>query len=282
MDQPEETYALDYVLGYRCADSRQNVHINAEGNICYMTAALGVVLDHTCSPQTQKFFGGGEVDNTAKNVANDTNAHTDDIMCLSMSEDRTTCLTGQVGRAPSVFTWNSCSGEKMNRAKLPRGSRGVSACGLAIDCGRFAVADLHDNHKVHCFSADGSKIFEAKGSNDKILDLAFNRAEGSCNFATAGRKHIAFWDQDGGKKNGIFGSFARTSFSCVTWSKAGVAYSGGSNGKIYTWNGNSCENMMDAHKGFVCSIKCIGDDKMVSGGYDGRVCLWNTSDMSLT
>lgn len=34
-----------------------------------MTAALGVVLD--VGSNTQKFFGGGEVDNTAKNVAND-------------------------------------------------------------------------------------------------------------------------------------------------------------------------------------------------------------------
>lgn len=97
MEKPDETYALDYVLGYRSADSRQNVHYNKEGKVVYMTAALGVILDQTCEPQVQQFFGGGEVDNTAKNVANDDKAHTDDIMCLAMSECRSMCLTGQVG-----------------------------------------------------------------------------------------------------------------------------------------------------------------------------------------
>lgn len=152
-----------------------------------------------------------------------------------MSEDRSTCLTGQVGKAPAVFMWDSCTGEKKQRVKLPRGSRGVSACGMSLDAGRFAVADLHDNHKVHCWSADGSKVFEQKGSNDKILDLAFNRQEGSQNFATAGRKHIAFWDADGNKKNGLFGSNPRTSFSCVSWCKQGKCYTGGANGKLYVW-----------------------------------------------
>jgi microtubule-associated protein-like 6 len=158
-DQPDETYVLDYVLGYRCADSRQNVHINPEGQFVYMTAALGVVLDHSGDVPTQKFFGGGEVDNTAKNVANDKDAHTDDIMCLGLSEDRSTVLTGQVGKAPAVFLWDSVSAEKKQQFKLARGSRGVSACGISVDGSMIAVADLHDNHKVHCFNSDGTNLF---------------------------------------------------------------------------------------------------------------------------
>ena len=57
-----------------------------------MTAALGVVLD--VGSNTQKFFGGGQVENTAKNVANDENAHTDDITSLSISEDRNWTVSG--------------------------------------------------------------------------------------------------------------------------------------------------------------------------------------------
>ena len=64
-EKPETTYELEYVYGYRCADSRQNVYWNSQGQAVYMTAALGVVLDP--SSNTQKFFGGGEVENTAKN-----------------------------------------------------------------------------------------------------------------------------------------------------------------------------------------------------------------------
>lgn len=233
MDKPEETYALDYVLGYRCADSRQNCHMNKDGKIVYMTAALGVILDQDCSPQQQKFFGGGEVDNTAKNVANDNEGHTDDITALAMSECRGAVLTGQNGNKPVMFLWNSCTAEKMMRFKLPRGSRAVSACGISVDGSMVAAADLHDNHKVHYYSSEGELKWCKNGSNDKILDLAFNRAEGSKNFATAGRKHICFWSEDGDKKNGIFGTEPRTSFSCIAFNKNGNAMSGGTNGKIY-------------------------------------------------
>ena len=54
---PSVSYTLDYVYGYRCEDSRQNVFINKEGNAVYMTAALGVILDPRTN--TQRYFGGG-------------------------------------------------------------------------------------------------------------------------------------------------------------------------------------------------------------------------------
>ena len=42
---PDTKYKLEYVYGYRCADSRQNVFYNSLGQAVYMTAALGVILD---------------------------------------------------------------------------------------------------------------------------------------------------------------------------------------------------------------------------------------------
>jgi echinoderm microtubule-associated protein-like 6 len=42
---PDVNYSLDYVYGYRCEDSRQNVFLNSQGQAVYMTAALGVILD---------------------------------------------------------------------------------------------------------------------------------------------------------------------------------------------------------------------------------------------
>ena len=62
---------------------------------CYMTAALGVILDQDSN--TQKFFGGGEVDNTSKQTANDNNCHTNDIMCIKVCNHRKMAATGQVG-----------------------------------------------------------------------------------------------------------------------------------------------------------------------------------------
>ena len=61
---PDTTYHLEYAYGYRCQDSRQNVYYNCDGNVTYMTAALGVILDKASN--TQKFFGGGECENASK------------------------------------------------------------------------------------------------------------------------------------------------------------------------------------------------------------------------
>lgn len=73
-----------------------------------MTAAVGVILDQ--STNTQKYFGGGQVDLRAKNVSNDNDSHTDDITALTISSDRNFAATGQVGSAPVAFLWDAQTG----------------------------------------------------------------------------------------------------------------------------------------------------------------------------
>lgn len=89
---PDARYNLEYVYGYRCADTRQNLYFNQSGQAVYMTAALGVILDQASN--TQKFFGGGIVENKAKNVSNDDNHHSDDIMAITISSDRQWAASG--------------------------------------------------------------------------------------------------------------------------------------------------------------------------------------------
>ena len=85
MEKPDHTYTLDHAYGFRCSDSRQNVYYNSEGNIVYVTASLGVILNKTDG--TQKFFGGGEVQNTWTEIApvNDIDRHTNDVICLNVN-----------------------------------------------------------------------------------------------------------------------------------------------------------------------------------------------------
>jgi WD40 repeat protein len=204
-------------------------------------------------------------------------------MSIDICGARKVAVTGQVGRAPAVFTWDACSGEKMCRMKLPKGSRGVSAVAISPCAGMVAAADLHNDHRVHCFDAQsGACKFMEKGSTDKILDVAFDRCPGSQRFATAGTKHIAFWTCDGQKEGGLFGSTPRTSFSCVAFDTKGRCFAGGANGKIYCFEGRTATNAMDAHKGFVCGMKTVGENQMLTGGKDGKVKLWNTDDMTCT
>lgn len=57
-----------------------------------MVAALGIVLD----PDTNemKVFGGIESEMKAKNVADDSKCHMDDILSLDISADRKIVVTG--------------------------------------------------------------------------------------------------------------------------------------------------------------------------------------------
>lgn len=153
MDQPDAKFDLEYVYGYRAIDSRQNIYFNKKGELCYFTAALGVVLD--AASNTQKFFGGGEVDCTAKNVARDTKHHTDDIMCIDICSHKEKCATGQVGSAPCAHIWETESGNSVSRIKLPKGSRGIAAIAFSEDNHKVAMVDLHNDHRVYCYHFDG-------------------------------------------------------------------------------------------------------------------------------
>ena len=152
-ERPDETYALEYVYGYRCADSKQNVYWNCNNEAVYMTAALGVILDPASN--TQKFFGGGEVENTAKNVANDMGGHTDDVMAISICPERKIAVSGQTGSSPTIFTWDACTGEKKDRIKIAKGARGIAAVSINAE-GWICAVDLHNEHQVYCFDNNGN------------------------------------------------------------------------------------------------------------------------------
>ena len=272
--QPAQTLCLEYVYGYRCQDSRQNVYFNPDGNICYMTACLGVILDKEANTQT--FFGGGEVENASKQVASDRDHHNNDIMCLkvNVNGDRQWAVSGQVGKSPSVFVWNTQTGEKKHRFKLNKNSRQVSACAISPDCKFIATADACNDHVITIFDLnDGTKMLEEKSGPDMIFDLAFSQKEGCYDLWSAGIKHFAQWAVGQRKRKGIFGDNPRTSMACVTADDRGRAFSGGANALVYVWNGTSIAKTIGCHgKGFVGAITWVGG-VLYSGGSDGKVCI---------
>ncbi len=94
-----------------------------------MTAALGIILDQESN--TMKVFGGSETKMVAKNEADDSKCHMDDILSLDISADRKTVVTGQVGKAPSVHVWDAETGESKVSFKLKEGSRGVAGISIS-------------------------------------------------------------------------------------------------------------------------------------------------------
>lgn len=92
-EKPEQRYEIDFVYGYRCEDARQNVLYNSKKKVVYMTAALGIIFD--AGTRKQLIFGGGETKKIVRKQNEDTlDCHTDDILCLAMSNSRTLVATG--------------------------------------------------------------------------------------------------------------------------------------------------------------------------------------------
>lgn len=85
---PKQTYEIEFVYGVESTDSRKHLGFNANGQLVYMAAAIGIVLDYTQTPMQQKFFGGGELEKKPKGQSVvDLTSHNDDISALKMSND---------------------------------------------------------------------------------------------------------------------------------------------------------------------------------------------------
>jgi WD40 repeat protein len=144
------------------------------------------------------------------------------------------------------------------------------------------LADRHDQHNVYLFDVASGAGKSQPGDTNKIFDISFSAISGDNSFATAGVKHIKFWNSSLGSKKGIFGKFDMTSFACVAWDASKTCYTGGANGNIYVWGngGNEATNSVKAHDGgFVSALRWIGGF-LYSGGKDGTVKMWD-SQMNL-
>jgi echinoderm microtubule-associated protein-like 6 len=202
--------------------------------------------------------------------------HTDDILALAITNDRRTVVTGQVGSAPVLFTWDAATGEKKQRFKLTKGARGVNAVAFSEDGSLVACSALDNEHSVYVFDANsGALQMKSSGDTNKIFDIAFSNEPGSKDFATAGVKHFYMWNAAegaGSKKKGLFGSYEMTSFSCVIFDDKGRAFAGGSNGSVYVFQERNCIGKIDCHKEGFISALTWAEGFIWSGGKDGQVC----------
>lgn len=268
---PDQTLTLEYVYGYRCSDSRQNVFYGADGRVVYMTAALGVVLNK--DDNTQAFFGGGD--------NKDKEGHNDDIMALAVDSSRQRVATGQVGKTPIIYVWDAASQEKQMKLKQKRNTRQCVALGFSADGKYLASAGTDNDHTVHVFDLDTGKLaFDEKGGPDKIFDLAWSPTESK--FVTAGIKHLWFWYFSNGtfqkKKKGLFGRAGKaTNFGSCAFNSDGDAVSGGINGSVYLWKDRSLSKCEKRHKGGIDSMTCTPNGQTISGGRDHKICIMDNA-----
>lgn len=178
----------------------------------------------------------------AKNVADDSKFHMDDILSLDVSPDRKLVVTGQVGKAPSIHIWDSETAESKGMFKLKEGSRGAAAVSISPCLRYVACVDLHNDHHIVIYNIKRNKqLLHIEGSKDKIIHCAWSKKQDDLRFCTVGLKELKFWNPADATKRlftkGTVGTKAKmTSFNNVCFDIEGTAYTSGANGQIYTWD----------------------------------------------
>lgn len=88
-EAPSQFLNLEYVLGYRSFDCRNNLRFDSQDRIIYHQAALGIMLTPSKSEYIQTYL----------------NEHKDDITCLDGVGN--TIVTGESGSKPMIIIWNT-------------------------------------------------------------------------------------------------------------------------------------------------------------------------------
>ena len=267
---PNVDYCLNYVYGYRCADTRQNVFFNDKGQVIFMTAAVGVQLDP--SSNTQKFFGGGPVGPSHKAHDGAARQHSDDIMCLALSPDLRTAATGQVGSRPAIFAWDTTTMETKSRWQLPKGSRGVKCIAWNRTGSRVACVDNHNDHWLRVFEVGESKpIYEHKMGSSVIYDVAWCPEEDR--FACVGKNTVYFFNSQGSSyegEKGLTGGNLEV-FTCVAFDKAGRAHVASVKGTIQVYEGRNGGHVQRVHKGAIYALHIDSEGNIWSGGRNNEI-----------
>ena len=86
-DTPNASLKLNYVHGFRCHDTRNNIFYNPQGKLVYHTAQLGIQLDVDTNKQTF------------------VNENVNDI--ISMDSWNNLCATGDITDKPALVIWDN-------------------------------------------------------------------------------------------------------------------------------------------------------------------------------
>ena len=273
--KPANALRLQFVYGYTTRNgSRQNLFYNADGNVVYHAAALGIVYNK--KTHEQYHFHG----------------HNDDITALDLNpKDGITVVTGQLGKQPKILVWSSRPDKSGSGSPhLPLlcvidGDHRRAILSLSFSAnGEFIASVGFDNSRSIALyrwgkekKIDKMRIGMDKGHTDEIYQLAFNPVtnhivaggkkmlkffglkEGAMNdtekdaraAAKQGQQHTATLSDSESKiwaKKGTFGSeLGAQDILSLAFDLDGVTYAGNGDGYIFRFREQATDIGVKAH-----------------------------------
>ena len=97
--------------------------------------------------------------------------------------------------ANATSTWgNTSSGTSFTRLTSNVTISFGATAAAGADGTLVALTDRHDQHNVYLFDTASGAGRSQPGDTNRIFDICFSATSGDNTFATAGVKHIKFWD----------------------------------------------------------------------------------------
>lgn len=142
---PKVSATIDWVHGYRGYKTKNNLRYLLDGTIAYHAAGLGIIYD----PKThsQRHF----------------DKHTDDITAMAFASDKRTVATGEVGKKPKIYVWDTISMQVLHKfsGKL---QRGIKCLAFSPSGKLLAAVDVSDDHQIAVYNVQtGICVAAARG-----------------------------------------------------------------------------------------------------------------------
>eukprot|EP01040_Poterioochromonas_malhamensis_P009806 gene9806-10650_t len=301
---PTIEVSLAWIHGYSTngVSHRQNIFYNLDDCIIYPTAALAISLHRPSSKNSiadwkQSYFEG----------------HDDDVLCLTMSNDRRYIATGQIaskrlkGKA-SVMIWDALQNRLLSRMEGCHG-RGVAAVAFNTEGNQLLSIGLDDNCTHLLWSDSGGnwsrvqQISSMKGDRQATNFVQFLKPQhpmsvrNEYHFISGNQKTLNLWKIEGSnlsKKAAKVGKKCPSNTQFFAMAQILSSTTGGNNltssNSFQTIIGTSTGDLLllesrelaiaveKAHKDAIHSLATNDSATLlVSGGKDGMIHLWNTS-----
>ncbi|XP_068760512.1 echinoderm microtubule-associated protein-like 6 [Montipora capricornis] len=261
---PNEGLDLKFAFGYHGYNACNNLFYTQSKEVVFHVAALGIV--YSSSSNQQRFYKG----------------HTDDIICLTIHDDKDFVATGQVGKQAETHVWDATT---MKTVAVLKGfhKRGIICVDFSGDGKKLADVGLDDDHSICIWDwKKEEKLASTRGHKDIIFVIEWNPFNPNY-LVSVGEKHIKFWTQKNSKlekRPVTFGKAgAAATMLCVCHSpNDDLCFSGSDSGLVYIWQGTTLRRSVQAHNGPVCAMFSLSQTKhqgYVTGGRDGVVAMWD-------
>jgi WD40 repeat protein/Ca2+-binding EF-hand superfamily protein len=261
---PNVSLDLEYVHGYRCFDTRNNIRWISPNNILFHTAGVSVSMN--CETNRQKF----NFDNT------------DDI--IAMDKFSNICATGQIGHKPFINIFNC---ETMETMCLVNGhlEKGISQLAFNSTGNFLAGCAMNDDHDLAVYDVSNPhvpKLFaNAKGVKDVVLDMKFMQGQPTVQcliLATQRGLYTADVAKGSIKVSKVSGWGAKGAPTClcIGFTKNWDYVVGLQSGELAAAKGKAIGKIIPAHKGPLFAI-CSDNNKqqLFTGGAGGDIIIWD-------